>query len=31
MKCAVCKKEQGSEGFFEDGGKLYHLNCFSFA
>eukprot|EP01119_Soliformovum_irregulare_P004492 TRINITY_DN15516_c0_g1_i1.p1 TRINITY_DN15516_c0_g1~~TRINITY_DN15516_c0_g1_i1.p1 ORF type:complete len:155 (+),score=19.01 TRINITY_DN15516_c0_g1_i1:13-477(+) len=30
LRCATCKKEGGKEGLFEDGGKLYHLNCFKF-
>jgi len=25
--CAGCHKPFGPEGFFEDGGKLWHLNC----
>jgi len=27
--CAGCKKTLGSEGFFEDEGKLWHLECYS--
>eukprot|EP01098_Paradermamoeba_levis_P015888 TRINITY_DN831_c0_g1_i1.p1 TRINITY_DN831_c0_g1~~TRINITY_DN831_c0_g1_i1.p1 ORF type:complete len:133 (-),score=38.59 TRINITY_DN831_c0_g1_i1:137-493(-) len=25
--CAGCKMKFGDEGFFEDNGKLWHLNC----
>eukprot|EP01097_Dermamoeba_algensis_P000534 TRINITY_DN1183_c0_g1_i1.p1 TRINITY_DN1183_c0_g1~~TRINITY_DN1183_c0_g1_i1.p1 ORF type:complete len:119 (+),score=8.87 TRINITY_DN1183_c0_g1_i1:114-470(+) len=25
--CAGCKQRFGDEGFFEDNGKLWHLNC----